>query len=210
MNLNTLNNLNTINSIGNNTMTTSSYNFESPSHQDRFFENLIDFGKLITELITICHEKKCDVIHPAILELGIKYVENMDRIKIIENFIEYSKDVWDKIINRDETFFSDKENGKKIFVDLPNVVDHIYVLLVTKDSDGVSIITDDDKRAIWDYADSWLKICIKYIHDKRKPKLVPTDDGKYERKYSFRYQSDIKLFKYVEYYSIELDWPSPL
>lgn len=188
------------------------YTFETPlhtsepPHHERFYENLIDFGRLVTELITLCHERGFNVVHPTVLRLGISYVANMDKIKLIENFIEYSKHVWEKIISRDETFFSDKENGKKLFVDLPNVVEHIYVLLILKDKDGTSVITAEDKAAIWNYADSWLKICVKYIHDKRKPVLMSNGKGQYERKYQVRYQADIKLPRFTEHYGVELEW----
>ena len=185
--------------------TSPSYTFESPSCPERFYENLIDFGRLITELVSICHEKHVNVIHPTLLQIGIDYVAGMDKVKIIENFIESSKGVWDKIVNRDETFFSEKQNGEKLFVGLPNVVEHIYVLLTSRDEDGLPLITDEDKMAVWNYADSWLRICIRYIHDKRKPKLVPTADGRYERKYSVRYQADLKILPYAEHYGVDLD-----
>lgn len=195
-----------------NVLTPTTYTFESPisrdvpSHQERFYENLIDFGKLVTELITLCHERGFNVVHPQILGLGISYVAGMDKIKLIENFIEYSKHVWEKIIVKDETFFSDKENGKKLFSELPNVVEHIYVLLVLKDKAGNPVITPEDKAAIWNYADSWIKICIKYIHDKRKPILVSNGKGQYEKKYQVRYQTDIKLSRFTDQYGVELEW----
>lgn len=183
-----------------------SYSFELPTHQERFYKNLIDFGYLIKELLSICHSKGCNVINPVILTIGINYVANMDKVKIIENFIEYSHLVWDKIVSRDETFFADKENGKKLFSELPiDIVEQIYVLLISKDSNGNSIITEEDKNSVWDYADSWVKICIKYIHDKRKPKLIQRGDNKYEMVYTNKYQTEINVQKYAKQYLIELD-----
>ena len=189
--------------------TSTQIDFELPTHQERFYENLVDFGKLVTEFVTTCYERGADVIHPLMLEMGISFVAGFDKTKLIENFIENSKSAWDKIIGREVSFFLDKENGKVLFANIPGgtkVVDNIYLLLTGNYTNGTPLLDESDKDCLWNYADSWIKICIKYIHDKRKPTLLPLGDNKYEAKYTVKYQTDIKLIKYLKHYDIELDW----
>lgn len=177
-----------------------------PSHEERFHNNMIDLGKLLHELISTCYDRGITIVNPVLVPMAMTYVEGMEKRKVIENFIERSKHVWDKILQRDESFFA--ENTQQLFMDLPNdAVKAVATLFTARDKEGKYIISEDDREAIWVFFDSFLKICIKYIHDKREPK-VKTDNGVRKLMYRVRYQDKIDLLDYAKRYNLELKWPT--
>ena len=174
-----------------------------PSHEQRFYENIIDLNELIYELICICYENGYKEIHPSLVKLVGNVLERFDKTKIIDNFINYSNEYWDKIMIHDRSFFID--NARNIFQDLPiDKVDAFKILFTAKDKHNNSLITKEDENSIWDFFD---RICIKYIHDKREPKNKLTENG-LKPIYTVKFFPDIKLQKYSKHWNVSLQWPN--
>lgn len=178
------------------------------SHEQRFYDNVKDLSELIYELISLCYDNGYKHVHPELVKLASQVLSNFDKQRIIENFIQYSKPYWDNIIDRDEQFFI--LHASKVFSDLPlDNVDAFKILFTSTDKSGHLIINNDDKQAIWLFFDSLIKIVIKYIHEKRGPKLKESDEG-LKPIYSIKYHHDIKLQKFARHYKIELSWPQSI
>ena len=175
-----------------------------PTPQDRFHENMIGLGELIYELISESSRKGYHSVEPSLVKFVINYVGDKDKVETIEKFIEGSKDVWDQIINREETFFA--SNTAKLFPDLPpSAVNPVALLLVKKQENEVDVIAKEDKEAIWTFLDCLVKICIKYIHIKRVPIIKQTDNGP-KPFYQCKYQPTIPIQKYANHYKIKLEF----
>lgn len=181
-------------------------NVSIPSEEERFCRNIVDLTTLLHELISICHKAGKTKIEPALIALVGGIIENYDKTTVIENFIFYSYEFWDQIAKREEAFFS--ENCAKVFRDLPK--DHVGAfkeLFEARDNQGNPIIIDEDKDAIWDYFDSLIKICIKYVHKVRCPKMKDFGDGKGPKPvYSVNKFPDIKLQHYANMWKVSLTW----
>lgn len=176
-----------------------------PTHIDRFYENILDLIKLIQELIGFCYDRGHKHVHPLIIGMAAAAISQFDRKIIIDNFIKYSWKFWDKIIARDQEFIA--EHADEIFFDLDqNHVDAFKMLYTSKDDRGRPIISQEDLDAIWDYFDSQIKICIKYIHENRKVVLKSTPNGM-KPGYTVDFFPEIKLSKYTEHYRINLKYP---
>ena len=179
---------------------------EMPNEEERLSGNIVDLTNLIYELIGICHKAGKTKIEPALIMLASGIIEAYDKTKIIENFIYYSVDFWDQISQRDESFFG--ENCAKVFCDLPK--DHVGAfkeLFEATDIEGNPIIIQDDKNAIWDFFDSLIKICIKYIHRVRGPKIKDFEDGKGDRPvYTISKFPDVKIQRFAGIWKIDLKW----
>ena len=175
-----------------------------PTPQDRFHENMIGLGELIYELISESSRRGYHSVEPRFVKIAVDYAASKDKIEAIENFINGSKDVWDQIIAREETFFA--KNAAKLFPDLPpNMVTPVASLLTGKQTDGADIVSQEDKEAIWAFLDSLIKICIKYIHIKRVPIIKQTENGP-KPYYQLKYQPTIPIQKYANHYKIKLEF----
>jgi len=178
--------------------------YQNPSHEERFYCNVVDLSKLIEELITICYENGYKYVHPSLVKLATMVISGTNKTTIMENFIFYSYPYWEKIAKREESFFL--ENCKNVFKDLPlDKVDAFKVLFTAVDSNGTPIINDEDRCGIWDFFEGLIRICIKYIHEKRKPKLKSTPEGT-KRVYETKFFPDINLQRYATLWKVELKW----
>lgn len=139
-----------------------------PPDEDRFFSNICGLYQFFQGLVTELYNKKLTLLNPHIIALGYAFIRSKDKITLIENFIDKTYSYWDLIKNREETFFQDK--AFEVFKDLPvDKVNDVKDLFIKKDPEGNSIISKDERIVIWKYFDSLIKICIKYIHNKRGP-----------------------------------------
>ena len=171
-----------------------------PSHEERFHLNVIDLSNLIHELISLCYEKGYTDLNPNIVKLASNIVERLDKNRLLENFIQYTNEYWEQISKRDSEFFM--ENANKVFCDLPiDKVNAFQVLFTARDNNGQPIIGKDDEDAIWDYFDSLIRICIKYIYEKREPFFK---DG--VETYKNKYYKDIPLKKYAKHWKVDLNF----
>ncbi len=171
-----------------------------PAEEERFHANLLSFIDLVHELITSCHRLGKTTMNPGIISFARNILNDWNKTEMIENFIEYSYEFWDEISEKDEHFFL--ENCGKIFKDIPgNHVNAFRELFEARDETGHSIIIDDDKAAMWDYFDGFIKICIKYIHRERKPSIK---DGR--PNYGVEAFQYVRLEHYASVWGIVLEW----
>lgn len=141
----------------------------APTNSQRFKDNMIDLIGYIKELLGSLQGKIPGVPNPYLIDLGANYlVSTYDDIKIIEGFIRKSNKHWHKIKIRDENFFI--IHSKEIFELVPNeVMDTFVSLFKFRDSNNQIVINSDDREVLWKYFDSFVKISIKYIFEKREP-----------------------------------------
>lgn len=174
-----------------------------PSEEERFYENIICLASLMHELTASCWEAGHQIISPTLVSIAESALKKYDKTKLIDNFIKYSEPYWDQIKDRDEIFFI--ENANKIFKDLPiKDVNLFSVLFTAKDKNNKYVVESYDREAIWEYFDSFVKICIKYIHRKRQLKQRETDKGIMLR-YTVTFFPKIKLRQHANKWEVQLD-----
>lgn len=137
------------------------------SQPEKFYETCLALIDLIKDLIIEASDKGYNLINTVLLDGVYGYISDMDKNKLIENFIFYSYQHWDEIFNKNEKFFS--EHSSKLFGDLPlTSINAFKDLFELKDKSGNPVIIDDDKNAIWKFFHSLVRICIIYINNEKK------------------------------------------
>lgn len=177
---------------------------EQPNEEERFHKNMCGLTQLVRELITTCWEAGYKIVPPELIVIGEKYLETYDKVKLINNFIEYTHLYWNEIKDRDETFFIDHAN--EIFKDFPlqKEVSLFSILFTSKTKTGEFVIVLEDREAIWEYFDSLVKISIKYLHRIRELKMIQKEDGIVLR-YRNKIFPQVELKKHAKYWGIKLD-----
>jgi len=139
------------------------------SQEQKLKEVLSDLANLMIELIGICYEEGKTPITPGLVEfVKIHYVDKYRIDDMMDNFIKYTRLHWKKIEKRDEAYFIN--DAIKIFGDIPSdQVNITKVLFESKGEKNESIISQEDKNAIWDMVTSMVRISIVHIHKSRKP-----------------------------------------
>ena len=174
----------------------------SCTHEERFFENMLGLTSFIKVLVEKVSDAGHKIVNPMIIDIAMVILNNYDKNKIIENFILYSHDYWDQIFMKDERFIH--ENCLIIFQDLPkNHVEAFTHIFLLKNKNGEFIIDSDDKDIIWEYFSSFIKISIKYIHEKRVcvEKIV---DGKMIPRWLHDYMKHINLQSEAKRWNVKL------
>lgn len=175
----------------------------TPTEEERFATNIFDLTQEIRDLIVECRRKDKTKIDPNIITIASAFIESYDKKVMIENFIHYSYEFWDKISKREESFF--RENCGDVFKDLPS--DHVRAFSELFNDEGEAIISADDKNLIWDYFGSLIKISLKYIHRERGPKIRDIPEGKGpQRVYSKNAFKDVRLQHYANMWDLKLEW----
>ncbi len=180
---------------------------QNPPEEERFLTNVLDLTALVHELATTCWNSGTKDINPQLVFIAEKYLENYDKISLIETFIKHSHPHWDEIKNRNEEFFI--EHAHILFKHLPidsNNINAFKVFFTAIDENGENIIIEEDRDAIWDIFDSLVKICIKYVHKVRGVKLVDTGKG-LRPAYIKNKFPDIKVRKQAKIWGIKLQIP---
>jgi len=182
-------------------MATSNVTTPPPPEEERFRQNISDFTMLVRELLEDCSKRGTTTMDPNIIMVASAFMESYDPKTLLTNFVHYSYPYWDKISKREEVFF--RENCADVFKDIP--MNHINTFKELFNDEGDPVITDDDKEALWDYFDSFVKICIKYIHRQRGPKIRDIGKGP-QRVYSRNEFPDVHLQKYAQTWDVKLEW----
>lgn len=172
-----------------------------PSEEERFRQNISDFTMLVRELLEDCSSRGKTTIDPNIITVAAAFIESYDPRTMITNFVHYSYEFWDRISKREEVFF--RENCVDVFKDIP--MDHVNAFKELFSDEGESIISQDDKDAMWDYFDSFIKICIKYIHRERGPKIRDIGQGP-QKVYSKNVFPEVHLQNYAQVWDVKLEW----
>jgi len=138
-----------------------------PPEEERFAKN----AAIMAEAIYTGMKKLNDDGHNVdlnMIQLAIAVIKNFNPHDLIQGFITNGHDTcWDKIRDRDETFFI--ENVTTIFAPLPMDMVLIFKdLFLAVDKNNKPIVSNDLKQSIWKLFDAMVKIAIKYIHKHRK------------------------------------------
>lgn len=139
-----------------------------PAEEVRFAKNVSIMGHAISAGINKLNNEGYKVIDPITVLVAISVIENHDPHDLIHQFIIKShEECWDKIKERDETYFI--QNISKILNMGNNESINIFKdLFTTVDKNGVNVLSKKLKDEIWDLFDAMIKIAIKYIHKQNK------------------------------------------
>ncbi len=175
-----------------------------PSPEERFFTNVLDLTQLIHDLGKIIYAQGYELVHPNLISLCGAFLANYDKTKLIRNFISYSYPHWEQIRLREDIFFD--EHAMEIFKDLPlNNVNAFKIMYTLKDKDGNRVVSIEDREDIWAFFESLVKICIKYIHQGRRP-ATKTTNGERKPIYTCRFCDEVELEKTAKKWGIKLEF----
>ena len=156
-----------------------------PPEEERFYTNLMSLSDYVINYLNLLNSKKLTNINTNSLSLGKGFIKNMDKKVIIEKFINNSHEkCWIYIYEKKERFFI--ENIGEIFKSITDENISIFKdLFELKDNQGMDILSKDFKEKVWNYLNSLVKICIKFVYKNKD-----------------RFNIDYKL--YSELYQIKL------
>lgn len=137
-----------------------------PPAEERFYGNLKGFFDLTKDILDDLYtSKKYTEIPPALVDIAWGFLCNSDKVQLLENFIKKSHPHWEKIREKDQDFFV--SNASCIFGELPTDKLNSFLKLLTTD-----MIGEEQKKNIWNYLSSFVKISIKYLYEKRGGKML--------------------------------------
>ncbi len=163
-----------------------------PSEEERFQLNVVDLTKLVRDLVTIAFSKGHHIIQPELIDLASGILAGYNRTKIIDGFISRSHQHWAQIHEKKEEFFIN--HSDTIFSELPvSNVDAFKKLFTLVDDKKKPVIDQPDRDEIWDFLHSMIRICIKYIHNKKGPSVETLPDGTKKAIYTISFFDEIDL-----------------
>lgn len=129
-------------------------------------KNSVITCQALRELVSILQSMGKETISPTVISLAATFLPTLDKTYFIEEFIRKSEPVWDKIYDKDESFFV--ENAVSIFDHFPSdkVASLKKLFVVASEVDSPAV--EDIKQQLWALFGAMVKICIKYIARKRK------------------------------------------
>ncbi len=150
---------------------------QRPPEEERFKSNAIVMTQALQNGLQKLHQDGYPV-DLTVVTLAAAIINGFKSHDLINGFIKKSHlECWDKIKNRDEDYFVN--NVSTIFEQLPMQSVNLFKdLFLTKDSHGVSVVSESLKTQIWCLFDAMIKISIQYIHKHRE--MV---DGKYTKSF---------------------------
>lgn len=179
------------------------------TEEERFSTNVKGLTDLVHELTSLCWDSGNKQVNPILINLAGAYLSSLDKVELIETFINHTHEVcWEEIRNRNENFFIEHTN--EIFGKLPveqGNIDAFKMLFTAKDKHGEAVISGEDRNAVWDIFGSLVKICIKYVHRVRECYLFEKD-GKMVPRYRYNRFPEIKVREHAKKWDIELHIPS--
>ena len=183
----------------------------NPNEEERFNANVKVLTDLVHELCSNCWDAGNKQINPTMILLAGAYLSSFDKKELIETFITHTHEkCWEEIRLQNENFFI--EHSDSIFGNLPvgkGNIDAFKVLFTSLDKNGKSIISTDDKNAIFDIFASLVKICIKYVHRVRDCYLAEDKTtGKMRPYYRHNLFPEIKVREHAKKWDIELQIPA--
>ena len=181
---------------------------DAPSEEERFITNVKCLTELVHELTSMCWDAGHRQINPLLINLAGAYISGLNKTELVETFISHTHEIcWEEIRNRNENFFI--EHTREIFGKLPveqGNIDAFKMLFTAKDEHGESVISPDDKIAVWDFFGTLVKICIKYVHRVRECYLFDKE-GKMVPRYKYNRFPEIKVREHAKKWDIELFIP---
>lgn len=167
------------------------------SAPQRFASNIRGATQKIVQYLTPMYEKGLISFSPQLLLYAVEMLEGQGKERLLDGFIEATYTVWDQAQRKDMDFF--REHACDIFNDLPkDKVKIIVDVMEMKDPDGNKYITDEMMDEIWKYVFNFVKISIKWIHEKREP----GDDGKYNSEF----MNQVDVAGQAKKWNVKLPW----
>ena len=206
---------------------------EEPTAEVRFKTNMLDCFDFIKNLLLNLSSKKLIEVNPIMMEFAGNVLSGYDNHEMIESFIRRSHSYWDRVYDREKSFF--QKEAKKIFEGIPgDSIDKFssmfnsYLLngkphllkegesltkegqLVNKEgqvlhSQIIPYISNEDEEALWSFNHSMVRICIKYIHHKRRPVAVMTQNGP-SGQYRVKFFPEINLHQHAKKWNVKLEF----
>jgi|DewCreStandDraft_4_1066084.scaffolds.fasta_scaffold10889_2 hypothetical protein len=175
---------------------------DCPPPEERFYQNMLGLSHLIYDLVDSAYKKEYRIVKPSLVELATTILSSYPKRKLIENFISYSHEHWDEIRERKEKFF--EEHAVSIFSDLPlNNVNAFRELFQLQDKNGEPVIKQEDRDAIWDFFQAFVKISIHYIHQNRQPTVVTDPDGNKVPVYTRKFFEEVDLERHANLWGVK-------
>lgn len=154
--------------------------------EDRFYANMAGLCDHVYNVLQRMMEAKTIDVNMNLVQFASAVITGMPKSKLIEDFIYYTYEHWDKILTKNRSFFL--ENASAMMSDLPTTnLDSFKAIFDAKTNSGVYLIPDDheDSQTFWTFFISLVKISIKYIYQTKRPNKVRIGKDEVE------YQKDI-------------------
>lgn len=136
-------------------------------HQERFAGNLKALIPVIKAIVGRACNSGLKFVDPQLLDVAGGLLNGFNTTTMIEKFIERSNPFWERIRNKENSFFV--ENAGLVFDGLQvDIVNSFKMLYESKHADGTPVLTPKDEKLLWEYFHSMVKISIKYIHSTRR------------------------------------------
>lgn len=157
-----------------------------PDSKERFVLNTESLFGLVEDLIQNAYNNGYKTIEPSMIRFVNTLFRTMDSDYIIQRFISRSRKHWEKIKNRDESFFI--ENASSVFegLSLENINAFKNLFELTKEDEQEPYVVDEDREAIWDHFQSLVKISLSYL--KENPNA---------NKWGIHVEKELEIWKHV-------------
>ncbi|MNK77877.1 hypothetical protein D3C87_974920 [compost metagenome] len=140
----------------------------TPSPLDRHNVTFIETIEFVGELNEKLYKRNYSNLNPNAVHMGLVFLKSMDKMSLIDHFIERTYDFWDQVVKQEERYFI--KYAKDIFQELDGLgIGDIFVNCFTsKDSAGNPIVDKEDRDLLWVYFGALIKISINHINQTRK------------------------------------------
>lgn len=186
---------------------------------NNFKTNVSILTETLSDIIYNLQQRGRRTIDPTLFALGSNFVVSVDAVEMLEAFFHGSFDKWEVIKNRDRKFLEDR---------LPTLFPRVKELLGDQEFASFSslftdpdLLSKDDLDYLWDFLETQVVQCIKYVHWKREPYSVEESDGRrdiYKRpdvlshievkneKGEVTHKLKVDVLRLAEVWSVELDF----
>jgi hypothetical protein len=147
---------------------------EDPPPEERFKDNSISLIEFVQEICIDIGENGVQITNEKHIEFLKCLINRFNEKELIEGFISSSYPYWDIILEKNKSFFIDGID--KIFSFLPINDTKIFYTIFSEDSKVNNLIGAEDTTTFWDYLQSIVTICIKYIHVQRLPSSIQEEN----------------------------------
>lgn len=137
-----------------------------PSNEERFRKNMETLCNRIKRYISVANANGIETISDMKANLATTLTLSFKTHQLIERFVIYSHQYWDKILVKDESFF--RQNAMQIFLQDDSIDEESVVKfdkIIDANINGKPIISPSEKEDMWKIFLGFIKISIHYIED---------------------------------------------
>jgi hypothetical protein len=178
-----------------------------PPSEDRFGKNMDDLAKfLVKEILETPRVKPHVKFPPALILIGLKYIQKKGNKNLVEGFIKQTYKFWDKIHEKDRDYLVENASD---FVG-PSVPKErlrgIVTVFSQEGKDGQKIISDDDTESLFRFLFALIRISILYIHETRQPVISKDEEGCEIKTYNHKEFEYVELNDVAKKWNVDLHW----